>query len=86
MERGYRTGIHEMRGYGGSMYTRAERLAQISLVVLALVFAIAVGGFLFGRGGDGGGVSATATPGASQTANVPGVTFVLDTCCAQAAR
>ena len=85
MERGYRTGVHEMRGYGGTMYTRAERLAQVSLVVLASVFAIGVGGFLFGRGG-GGGVSATATPGPSQTAKAPEVTFAHDTCCTQAAR
>lgn len=67
------------------MYTRGERIAQVSLVVVALVFAIAVGGFLFGRGG-GGGAGATATPGASPTVKTPEVTFVQDTCCTQAAR
>jgi len=68
------------------MYTRGERIAQISLVVVALVFAVAVGGFLFGRGGGGGGVAATATPAASPTAKTPEVAFVQDTCCTQAAR
>jgi len=68
------------------MYTRGERIAQISLVVIALVFAIGVGGFLFGRGGGGGGAAATATPAASQTAKTPEVAFVQDTCCTQAAR
>jgi hypothetical protein len=67
------------------MYTRGERLAQISLVVLALVFAIAVGGFLFGRGG-GRAVESSATPSASQSAKTPDVTFVQDTCCTQTAR
>jgi hypothetical protein len=68
------------------MYTRAERLGQISVVAIALVFAIAVGGFLFGRGGGGGTTGTTATPAASPTAQTPTVTFVQDTCCTQAAR
>ena len=68
------------------MYTRGERLAQISLVVVALVFAIGVGGFLFGRGAGGGGTAATATPSVSATAKTPDVAFVQDTCCTQAAR
>ena len=69
------------------MYTRAERLGQISLVVVALVFAIAVGGFLFGRGGGGGpDAGAGASPSASAAAKPPSVTFVHDTCCTQAAR
>jgi hypothetical protein len=69
------------------MYTRAERLAQVSVVVVALVFAVAVGGFLFGRGPGGtDGTAATAAPSASATPRPPDVTFVHDTCCTQTAR
>ncbi len=66
------------------MFTRAERVGQISVVAVALVFAIAVGGFLFGRGpsATGGG----ATPSATATRSAPEVTFVQDTCCTQTAR
>ena len=67
------------------MYTRAERLGQISLVAVALVFAILVGGFLFGRGG-GGPDGAGTTPTPSATARTPDVAFVQDACCTQAAR
>jgi hypothetical protein len=68
------------------MYTRGERIAQISLVAVALVFAVAVGGYLFGRGGDSGGAGASATPSASASAKPLEVTFTQDTCCTQTAR
>ena len=67
------------------MFTRAERIGQLVTVVAALVFAVAVGGFLFGRG-QSGGVSASATPSASATRAAPLVTFVHQTCCDQTAR
>jgi hypothetical protein len=68
------------------MYTRAERIAQLSLVVVALVFAVAVGGFVFGRGGGPSGAGADATPSASGSAKPPDVIFTQDTCCTQTAR
>ncbi|HUQ42427.1 MAG TPA: hypothetical protein VM052_07995 [Candidatus Limnocylindrales bacterium] len=68
------------------MYTRGERLAQASLVAIALVFAIAVGGFLFGRAGGGASASGSPTPSASAAAKAPEVALVQDTCCTQAAR
>ncbi len=69
------------------MYTRAERIGQISLVAVALVFAVAVGGFLFGRGeGATSSGGASATPAASASAKPPAVTFTQDTCCTQTAR
>jgi len=68
------------------MFTRAERIGQALVVVLALVFAVAVGGFLFGRGDSGGGAVATASPTATLNSKPPEVTFVQDTCCTQAAR
>ena len=68
------------------MFTRAERIGQASFVVLALVFAVAVGGFLFGRGDSGGGAGATSSPTATLSSKPPDVTFVQDTCCTQAAR
>src|SRR6266849_6049341 len=60
------------------MYTRAERIAQISLVV--------VGGFVLGRGGGGSGTGSDATPSASGSPKPPDVTFTQDTCCTQTAR
>ncbi len=71
---------------GSAMYTRGERIGQISLVVLGLVFAVAVGGFLFGREGGGAGAGASASPSASATPKTPEVAFVQDTCCTQTAR
>ena len=65
------------------MFTRGERIGQATLVVVALVFAYAVGGFLFGRGG-GTGPGVTASPTA--TPKPPEVTFLQDTCCTQTAR
>jgi hypothetical protein len=69
-----------------SMYTPAERLGQAVVVMVGLVFAIAVGGFIL-RGGPGDvGVGATPTPAASPTAKAPDVKFTQDTCCTQTAR
>ena len=68
------------------MYTRAERIGQISLVAVALVFALAVGGFLFGRGGATSGPVASGSPAPTATPKPPEVTFTHDTCCAQTAR
>ncbi len=66
------------------MFTRAERIGQAVTVGIALVFAVAVGGFLLGRGGGPGGAAASPTP--SPTAAPPKVTFVHQTCCDQTAR
>ena len=68
------------------MYSRGERIAQGIVVAVALVFAIAVGGFLVGRGSGAGGVVASETPAASASADKPQVTFTQDTCCTQTAR
>ena len=68
------------------MYTRGERIGQISLVAAGLVFALLVGGYLFGRGGDSGGAGASATPTSSASAKPVEVTFTQDTCCTQTAR
>ncbi len=68
------------------MFTRAERIGQVAVVTAALVFAIAVGGFLFGRGGGGGTGAASGTPTASPTRTQPRVSFVHQTCCEQTAR
>jgi hypothetical protein len=69
-----------------SMFTRGERIGQMALVAIALVFAFAIGSFLFGRGAGPGGVA--TSPGASATPNSkpPDVTFTQDTCCTQTAR
>jgi hypothetical protein len=73
---------------GRRMYTRGERVAQMVMVAVALVFATAVGGFLFRGGGGGGvdGVASSATPTASATGGAPTVTMTQDTCCTQTAR
>ncbi len=70
------------------MYTRAERIGQLTVVTAGLIFAILVGGYLFGRGGGPVGTAATASPSATATATakLPTVTFVQDTCCTQTAR
>ena len=68
------------------MYTRGERMAQGMVVLVALVFATAVGGFLFRGGGGVDGGSASATPGATASAAAPTVSFTQDTCCTQTAR
>lgn len=67
------------------MYTKGERIGQVTLVGIALAFAIAVGGFVLGRGAaapSGPGVEASP----SGAAKPPQVAFVQDTCCTQAAR
>src|SRR5262249_25030940 len=70
---------------GPPMFTRGERIGQMALVAIALVFAVAVGGFLFGRGG--GGVAAqSSSPTVPAALTPPTVMFVQDTCCTQAAR
>ena len=66
------------------MYTPAERLGQAVLVMLGLVFAITVGGFIL-RGGPPE-VSIGGTPPPSPSATPPTVAFTHETCCAQAAR
>ncbi len=68
-----------------SVFTRAERIGQLVTVGMAVVFAVAVGGFLFGRA-PSGGVSATSTPSPPPTRTAPQVTFVHQTCCEQTAR
>ena len=67
------------------MFTRAERIGQASIVVLALVFAVVVGGSLLGRG-DSSGAGATSSPTATPSSKAPEVTFAQDTCCTQTAR
>jgi hypothetical protein len=69
------------------MYTPGERLGQAIVVMVGLVFAIAVGGFIL-RGGpaDVGIISASPTPSASPTSKAPDVKFTQDTCCTQTAR
>jgi hypothetical protein len=68
------------------MYTPGERLGQAVVVMVGLIFAIAVGGFVL-RGGPGDvGPGATPTPAASPTALAPAVKFTQDTCCTQTAR
>src|SRR5206468_3390936 len=58
----------------------------MTLVAIALVFAFAIGNFVFGRAAVPGGIG--ASPGASATPNSkpPDVTFTQDTCCTQTAR
>jgi hypothetical protein len=70
------------------MYTRGERVAQMVMVAVALVFATAVGGFIFRGGGGSGidGVASSATPSASASTGSPTVTMTQDTCCTQTAR
>jgi hypothetical protein len=68
------------------MYTPGERLGQAVVVMVGLIFAIAVGGFVL-RGGPGDvGSGATPAPAASPTALAPAVKFTQDTCCTQTAR
>lgn len=65
-----------------------ERLGQAVVVMVGLVFAVTVGGFIMRGGGpaDVGGVGATPTPAASPGAKAPEVKFTQDTCCTQTAR
>jgi hypothetical protein len=68
------------------MYTRGERIAQGVVVAAALVFAIAIGGFLFRGGAGADGVAGSAAPSATASPNAPVVAFTQDTCCTQTAR
>jgi hypothetical protein len=68
-------------------YTGAERAAQGILVVLALVFAVGVGGVLFrDGGGPDAGPFGSANPTATTPPRAPEVKFAQDTCCTQTAR
>lgn len=66
-------------------YTRAERVAQMTVVAVAVVFAVGVVGFVF-RGGGPGGPATTGAPSATSTGRGPDAKITQETCCAQAAR
>ena len=66
-------------------YTRAERVAQMTVVAVAVVFAVGVVGFLF-RGGGPGGPGASGAPSATPATHGPDARITLETCCAQTAR
>ena len=66
-------------------YTRAERVAQMTVVAVAVVFAVGVVGFLF-RGGGAGGPGTPGAPSATPTARGPDAKITQETCCAQTAR
>ena len=68
------------------MYTPAERLGQAVVVMVGLIFAIAVGGFILRGGPVDVGIGASPTPAASPTTKAPDVKFTQDTCCTQTAR
>jgi hypothetical protein len=68
------------------MYTPAERIGQAVVVMVGLVFALTVGGFIL-RGGQGShGIGSTPGSSASASGAAPTVKFTQDTCCAQTAR
>jgi hypothetical protein len=67
------------------MFTPAERIGQAVVVMVGLVFAITVGGFILRGGGPGNG-GGGATPSASPAGTAPTVKFTQDTCCTQTAR
>ncbi|HKC91879.1 MAG TPA: hypothetical protein VKE23_11190 [Candidatus Limnocylindria bacterium] len=67
-------------------FTRAERAGQAVVVAVALVFAVAVVGFLFRGGRSVDDVGASPGPSAGATAKAPEVAVTHDTCCAQTAR
>jgi hypothetical protein len=68
------------------MYTPAERIGQAVVVMVGLVFALTVGGFIL-RGGQGShGIGSTPAPSASSSGGAPTVKFTQDTCCTQTAR
>jgi len=72
---------------GRSMFTRAERVGQISVVAVAVVFAFFVGSFIFGGRSIGpNGVAPTSSASATPNSRPPDVTFSQDTCCTQTAR
>src|SRR6202171_3902624 len=62
------------------MYTPAERIGQAVVVMVGLVFALTVGGFIL-RGGQGShGIGSTPAPSASPSGGAPTVKFTQDTC------
>ena len=67
-------------------YTQAERVGQIVLVAVALVFAVGVASFLLPGGGRGSAPGASATSSPSGSPGAPNVTITHATCCAQTAR
>lgn len=68
------------------MYTPAERIGQAVVVMVGLVFALTVGGFIL-RGGPGShGIGSTPASSASPSGAAPTVKFTQDTCCTQTAR
>lgn len=69
------------------MYSPAERLGQAVVVMIGLLFAITVGGFILRGGPAEVGIGSGPTPSASPTAAAaPTVKFTQDTCCTQTAR
>ena len=68
------------------MYTPAERIGQAVVVMVGLVFALTVGGFIL-RGGQGShGIGSTPAPSVTPSGGAPTVKFTQDTCCTQTAR
>jgi hypothetical protein len=68
------------------MYTPAERIGQAVVVMVGLVFALTVGGFIL-RGGQGShGVGSTPGSSASSSGAAPTIKVMQDTCCTQTAR
>ena len=68
------------------MYSPMERLGQAVVVMVGLVFALTVGGFILRGGPAEVGIGATPTPAASPSTRAPEVKFTQDTCCTQTAR
>jgi hypothetical protein len=68
------------------MYTPAERIGQAVVVMVGLVFALTVGGFVLRAGEGSHGVGSTPGASASQSGAAPTVKFTQDTCCTQTAR
>ena len=66
-------------------YTRAERVAQMTVVAVAVVFAVGVVGFVF-RGVGGGGPGPSSPPTATATPRGPDAKITQETCCTQTAR
>jgi hypothetical protein len=68
------------------MYTPAERIGQAVVVMVGLVFALTVGGFILRAGEGSHRVGSTPGASASQSGAAPTVKFTQDTCCTQTAR
>jgi hypothetical protein len=67
------------------VFTPAERIGQAVVVMVGLVFALTVGGFILRGGPANVGGGSTPAPSASST-TAPTVKFTQDTCCTQTAR